>query len=251
MKALWVFARDFFSPFEIIYLAIAVTTFDHTAWGSAFLFEGAVVDSWVWWFKGDLMAFAIDVGMVFISKFLQNASNWKEVLSLSVSFVVASIISFYFQMVYIYSHTPTVPRGDGVTNYWQTVLTPILDARVVWLPFALPLLATIITISRIYRHKVSVYNKKPEIIIQTTGNSNDDLTLLIETVATAPAELPAGKSIIELPTAKADLKALTWWSEALGKDYGPYQTRNRMLAGMRRAQAARLLPATIEEPNRE
>lgn len=149
--------RDILDPFEILYLAVAIATFDHTTWTAAFAFEGAIPKEdpqlSLWYLKGGLIAVAVDVGMLITSRYLGKATDrWNKVTLVS-AFVVAAIASFYFQLGFILYHTPDYGLSAGVSQYWAEVMQPIIDARVFILPMLLPLLATIYTLARITNHQ--------------------------------------------------------------------------------------------------
>lgn len=153
-----IFLTRLFDPFELLYLSIAIATLDHTVWAGAFLFEGSmpVSDNIVWKLKGLLIAIAVDLGMLLTSRFLQNSVSKFQTVVLTISFIIAAVTSFYFQMVYILFHTPVFKISEGVDKYWIDMLTPFLQARVILLPLALPVLATAYTVARIFTHKARV-----------------------------------------------------------------------------------------------
>jgi len=157
------FLREFFDPFELLYISIAVATFDHTVWAGAFLFEGSmpVDNNIIWRLKGSLIAIAVDLGMLLTSRFLRNSETPTQTIVLVIAFMMAAVTSFYFQMVYILFHTPIFTISEGVDKYWIQALTPFLQARVVILPLALPLLATVYTLARIFTHRVAVKKELP------------------------------------------------------------------------------------------
>lgn len=139
--------------FELLYIAISIATFSHTQWAAAYTFEGVAPtnpDEYnLWLLKGALIAIAIDVGMLLSARYIkQAASGW-----IVLSFVVAAISSFYTQIIYIFVHTPLLVAGSGVSQYWNEMITPLMDARVIILPFLLPFLAIIYTIAQIGNHK--------------------------------------------------------------------------------------------------
>jgi hypothetical protein len=146
-----------FDPFEFLYLAIAIATFEHSTWTAAFMFEGTPpveeVALRLWYFKGALIAVAIDVGMLMSSRFIAHTTDLKEVLSLIAAFAMTAVASLFTQVGYIVFHTPEFNLSAGVSDYWVGVLTPIIEARVVILPFLLPLMGTIYTVARIFRTK--------------------------------------------------------------------------------------------------
>lgn len=141
--------------FGVVYWATALTTFKHTAWAAATVFEGSfpvdapVEEQAFWWLTGALMAVAIDIGLWAISRSIHPGSSKRYYFVLLTAFVVLALSSGYAQMLYSYSHTSTVEYGDGVTLYWRGWLEPIIDARVVLFPLMLPIFITIYTLARI------------------------------------------------------------------------------------------------------
>lgn len=250
MKGFWGEVKDFFSPFELLYLSIAVATLDHTIWASAYLFEGAASEGTpLFYLKGWLIAIAVDLGMLLISRFLQDADDPKQVVVLVISFLLAAVSSFYFQMVYILAHTPVFVVSNGVTAYWaNSFLINLLDARVLLLPLALPVLASSYTIARIYNKKQVKKQESQEVIIKTNGNPYEDLMTMIEAVSMAPVELPDGKRAIETETCKVDLEALVFVTDLDDRiSHGPYQSRKGMIMAMKRFATKNLLPAKTGE----
>lgn len=280
--------REFFTPFEVLYLFIALATLDHTIWASAFLFEGAEppIDDGLWRAKGLIIAIAVDFGMLGASKLLQKSSSWGHGLALTISFLFAALISFYFQMIYILFHTPVFVMSTGVNAYWQNVLQPFVDARVLVLPLALPLLATAYTVSRIYEHRrtetkevmeiTKIKNAEIEAIKQDytrqlqaqrdellriaipakvpTENDGETpsshLDLLIDAIKGAPEKIEPGYERIELEGYWVDLKLLMWFNPTNKKTYGPYTRRTMLMSGMNMARKSRSIPS-IQGPNNQ
>ena len=147
------------SMFELIYIGVAVTTFIHTAWATATVFEGPIPDGslfpldaasgelWLWWITGALMAITIDVGMFVIARRFRSAGNAMR-WTLGGTFVVLAASSFLMQLLYTVSHTQEIEMTTGVVDYWQTALTPLIEARVVIFPLMLPVFATLYTIAQ-------------------------------------------------------------------------------------------------------
>lgn len=252
MKGFWYGVKEFFSPFELLYLSIALATFEHSVWASAYLFEGSASEGTVWFYlKGWLIAIAVDLGMLLISRFLQDANDLSQIVVLVISFLLAAVSSFYLQMVYILAHTPTFVVSSGVSAYWaNSFLINLLDARVLLLPLALPVLASSYTIARIYNKKQVKKQESQEVVIRTNGNPHEDLMTLIEAVSMAPLELPDGKRVIETETGRVDLEALVFATDLDERmAHGPYSSRKGMLMAMKRLATKNLLPAKIENPN--
>lgn len=148
----WLRSHIHIDAFELVYIAISIATFQHTMWAAASTFEGPMPDYatnqaayWHWHFNGALLATAIDVGMLVSARELAKLWNWMT----AGAFLVASVASFYTQVLYSLYHTHAFNYGTGVTTYWNTSLTPFVDARVIVVPLMLPLFAVIYTLARV------------------------------------------------------------------------------------------------------
>lgn len=232
----WNFLRELVNPFELLYMSIAIATLGHTIWGSAYLFEGGTptADTTVMWhFNGLLIAVAVDLGMLLTSRFLQSSTGRMQTGVLVASFLIAAIVSFYFQMVYILWHTPTFVISDGVDPYWVNHLTPILAARVILLPLALPVLASVYTLARIFnRHQV----KAAQVLQPARVQGVSDLVKLIQLAERTPENLGAGDGAAALPEASMNLKNRTFYYDRTAKNYGPYKSRGSMILAMKRVR---------------
>lgn len=251
MKGFTKFLSSIFDPFELLYLAIAAATFAHTQWAAAFLFEGpqptGEADLAQWYFSGTLIAIAVDVGMLLTSRFLQDSKHRGQIIILTIAFAVAAIVSFFTQFVYIGYHTPLYVLSDGVSEYWRPVMEKIIDARVLLFPLALPTLAAIYTLARIYRHKEQVVNndhlRTVEEVAQvqqaiTTAIKQPDFKVLISAVRKRQTLLNSGKDVVESGQYSVDLRALTWQNEN-GKVYGPYKNEAVLIASLSMARKRR------------
>ena len=144
---------------ELLYLAVAVTTFSHTAWSASLVFEGSPSDGTShygtseWHIPGMLMALSIDIGMYAVAFMLKNARTKFKVTSLASTFIVLCVSSFLFQLLYALEHSAAFEFGAGVTLEWQERLQPIVDARIVIIPAILPVIATLYTIANIGNEK--------------------------------------------------------------------------------------------------
>lgn len=227
--------KSLFDPFELLYLAVAIATFEHTAWAAAFLFEGPVTqaDSSVfWWLRGSLIAIAVDVGMLMTSRYLQTAKSSKQKIVLAVSFFVAALTSFYSQVIYITYHTPQFALSDGVSSYWRAILEPVIEARVVLLPFALPMLATIYTIARLFRH-YEIEQQEAERSKITTENIDE----FIKELKTVPL-LESGENQnrhYQFGSFAVNLEELYFVDEETGKMYSNYKNQRGLTMGLRSA----------------
>jgi len=151
--------------FELIYLAVAIATFEHTAWAFGSLFLGAPSTEYFTlsdpiWLRGALVATAIDIGLFLIAKAMvqyskQPTTNKFGYLQFGIAFGVVAIISFYAQLLFAYYHTPSLEIASGVTEYWSRFLQPVIDSAPFVIAACLPLIATLFTFTRIllYQNK--------------------------------------------------------------------------------------------------
>lgn len=147
--------------FEMVYLSIAITTFNHTSWAVSTVFEGPM-PGWAssnnpfdgWWLTGRLMAVAIDVGMFIVARFLTEAHSRTQLLTLITAFALLAAASFYMQILYAVTHTQLLAYQPGVTSWWEAKIRPLTDARVILLPLMLPLFAIVYTAAMVQlRHE--------------------------------------------------------------------------------------------------
>lgn len=137
--------------FEWVYLAIATATFQHTCWAAATTFSGPLpsqgtdAELFFWYLNGILIATAIDIGMFVTAKELRYRRN----IVLILGFVLAASASFYTQVLYSAHHTGEFTFGSGVNSYWLRILEPFIHARVVILPFILPLFGVVYTVAQL------------------------------------------------------------------------------------------------------
>jgi hypothetical protein len=124
--------------FLIVYIAIAIATAYHTAWGFATidglpdkLTENAL--RW-WWGIGILSAFSVDIGMAVIVYILVSGyqSKW-----LSWSLFVLALFSLYAQLMYAAHHATDISSVQGTKEIHDFMQT-LLNIRVFVMPFCLP-----------------------------------------------------------------------------------------------------------------
>lgn len=243
--------RGWLDPFEILYLAIAIATFEHTQWAAAYMFEGAMpADPTAWFLRGALIAIAVDVGMLASSRLLATSVTASQRLVLVVAFALAAIVSFYAQVVYISLHTPTVALSAGVSGYWAQALGPLLEARVIILPLALPALATVYTLARLTRHHVTPRSSE-------TTSMVDDIRIVAVDEPGATSETPhvllriaddiyhgylSEDQVTTIDGYSVDLMTNSFYDHARQKAYGPYRSRASMLGAMKQAARRPQLP---------
>jgi hypothetical protein len=206
--------RSLLHPFELLYLAIAIATFQHTAWTAAYLFEGPQPEgSTMWIIQGALIAIAVDIGMLLTSRFLVGAHG-RQKLVLIVAFIIAAVTSFFFQLVYMAIHTPTVVVSVGVSEKWAGFLQSVIDSRVLLLPLALPVLATVYTLARLTHVKANV----PEAVPQM---SDDDPQLTVTVTR-------IDKNLLQLGDGRFLIEGLTFTDTLTGVKRGPYKSSPSM-----------------------
>lgn len=147
--------------FEVVYICVAIATFEHTAWAAGTLFLGEPSAAYFTitdpiWLRGGLVAVAVDVGMFLVAQ--QIVGYVKEgvarhkvfgLIALGATFFVISVISFFAQLVFAYYHTPQLAVATGVATYWQEYLHGVIEAAPFIFAGALPLMAFAYTLSRI------------------------------------------------------------------------------------------------------
>lgn len=118
--------------FYALYIAVAVATFRHTAFGFASIEGGSI---WL----GALSALAVDAGMILSASGLRhNPRN----ASLLIGLVVSAVASTYAQLLFSVSNAAHVDVALGAQ--WMTdAARSIIDWRVVVLPALLPALAVV------------------------------------------------------------------------------------------------------------
>lgn len=142
------FLQDIFGDrFKIVYWVIAVATAQHTAWGAAITMQGSNGEGEIWWWlQGLAFAIAIDISMVMIATKIRNRGN-RNVIMYAITFLIVAGLSFFFQLLYTWSHISELTQGTGIAIEWQQRLQPIINARLIIAPFALPLISILYTIS--------------------------------------------------------------------------------------------------------
>lgn len=227
-------------PFEVLYLAVALATFNHTTWAGAFLFEGAAptgsLEVALWYFKGALLATAIDVGMYTTSKSLVEARGF-SIFMLVLAFTIAAAGSFYTQLVYILSHTPQYTISEGVSSFWSLKLSPLTDARVILLPAMLPLLAIVYTLARIFRHKDEA--KREQEAWERNTITVDSSSRLVEIVKEQPELLEATERLALPAGSEVDWEGKRFWDSDEGKWRGPYKTKRTLMSQMKALETRR------------
>lgn len=145
--------------FKLVYWVIAIATAQHTAWGAATTMQGTQPTDGMqligWWIQGMFFAIAIDYTMVMVATKIRSGTTASQFINLrvvripinwyTIAFLFVAIGSSYFQLLYAWVHSMQLQMGTGVTAIWQTRLSSLIDARVVFAPLLLPAIATIYT----------------------------------------------------------------------------------------------------------
>jgi glucan phosphoethanolaminetransferase (alkaline phosphatase superfamily) len=145
--------------FLLLYIAIAVATFRHTALGFASIEGGSVV-------FGALSALAVDAGMILSATGLRRSRN----VALIIGLIVSAVASTYAQLLYSVSTAASVSVAPGASWMNDSART-IIDLRVVVLPALLPLLSVVYAFAAKRTHaQPSQQVRKPGKQAQPTGN---------------------------------------------------------------------------------
>ena len=242
---------------ELVYLCVAIATAAHTAWALAYAFEGLEPTEFLhsvgWWGKGLMLAVAVDVGMLVASRFLASARGRWQIGSLVLAFLVAAVVSAYAQLLYIVMHTPTIQVSSGIASGFADWIKPLLDARVVLLPLALPGLALAYTFARITHRSEDRTTLAPEARIEVSMVDDTQMPLLDDPGLSGEAEDVLLRKLADRVQDgrvgegqdwgnwSVSLRDLTWQDHARGRSYGPYKTPRSMAAAMRQVARSRVL----------
>lgn len=149
------------NPYLLIYVVIAVATASHTAWGAAFTMQGAQPSDAAalvgWQLQGLAFALAIDATMLLVAMKMRSGVPTANVLRLGrvripvnfyvVTFLFVALVSAYFQLLFAFVHSAPLETAGGVTDEWQMRLQPVIDARIIIAPLALPVIALLYTVA--------------------------------------------------------------------------------------------------------
>lgn len=117
--------------FFILYVAVSIATFRHSAYGFASIEGGSF-----WW--GALSALAVDAGMVLSASSLRKVRNVWLIIGLATS----AIASTYTQLLYAMMNATAVTLADGAAWLGDYAVW-IVDLRILLLPALLPALAVV------------------------------------------------------------------------------------------------------------
>lgn len=158
--------------YVLIYLALAVSTYKHSAWSFSNVLEGpepllnweiagfTVEFAWqimtvsFWWLWGGLMAMAVDVGLYFSARAIREHNikrqyDHKRLFTQWTTYGIAAGLSAYTQLLYAAQHTTTLKVAETGVKPLQAGgwLFIMLEWAVIILPIALPGLSFLYTIS--------------------------------------------------------------------------------------------------------
>ena len=141
----WV--TKFWSHIFVISTGLAALT--HSTWTLSTMFGGMepvqFSQSWWWWIlPGFAIAFAFDVGQIAISIDLRRGERSR---SKYIAFAVLAIAIYYLQWLYMASHVPLIPFGQGMSQGAIPAASLLRDFAVWIIPGLLPLATTLYTFS--------------------------------------------------------------------------------------------------------
>lgn len=123
--------------FDLLFLIISVATFRHTAAGFASI-EGSAG-------AGYLSAVGIDVTMYLAALALNtNLSRWGRV-AVGAALLFAVLSSAVAQLLFSVTHAEALIIAPGAT--WFRQAQSIINWRVVWMPFSLPVFALLVSVA--------------------------------------------------------------------------------------------------------
>lgn len=121
--------------FDILFLIISIATFRHTAAGFASI-EG---NDWA----GGFSAIAIDVTMYLAATALSSdLSRWGRV-AVGGALFASALASAAAQLLFSVTHAQVLEIAPAAA--WLSQAQAIIDYRVVWMPFSLPVFALLVT----------------------------------------------------------------------------------------------------------
>jgi hypothetical protein len=126
-------ARQHITLFRLLYWTVAIATFRHSAIGFSTLEAGSFA-------LGALAAVAIDVGMMLAAERLRDTQGAR--IPLVAGLALAALASIYSQLLYTVTNAAAVTVAPGAT-WMHGWAEGIINARVVVIPFILPILAVV------------------------------------------------------------------------------------------------------------
>jgi hypothetical protein len=133
-----------------------VSALVHSTWSLATLFGGhppvvdgfsdlsGIVEFAYWLVPALLLAFSLDVGQISTSAEIRAGQrNWTKF----VTFTMFALATYYLQWLYMLHHTPHLPLGEGVSDYWQFRASQGRDFAMWFVPALLPMSTLFYTLS--------------------------------------------------------------------------------------------------------
>ncbi len=121
--------------FDVVFLIISVATFRHTANGFKSI-EGNVLAGW-------FAAVAIDVTMYLAALAFGSASGWRDKFATSILLLATGSASVMAQLQFSITHAQVLEVATAAE--WWGPAQDILDYRVIWMPFSLPVFALLVS----------------------------------------------------------------------------------------------------------
>jgi hypothetical protein len=165
------------SFFDVVFVLIAIATFRNSYWSVSYVFDGTQPSdgfgSVIWVIWGAFFAFCVDFGMFKLSQKLMQKFNFVVLFA----YTFAAFISVYLQIIYASYHTTAFEFSSGINSGVLSVLTDIVNWRLIVLPISLPLFSVIYTLAN-SQFRVST----PSSIIVTEPDNID----VVDTVVIEP-----------------------------------------------------------------
>lgn len=183
--------------FKVVYWIIALATAQHTAWGAATTMQGTSnAGQPEWWAQGLAFAIAVDFSMVMVATKIRSGSATGQRVGIgklqlgvnwyTITFAIVALVSFYFQLLYAWAHAMPLENVGGVAQEWVVRLQPLIAARIVIAPAALPVIATLYTLGGFGKGgEVQSKRNKPQ-----PSRNEDAITIAKEVADIAPKLLP-------------------------------------------------------------
>jgi hypothetical protein len=128
--------------FMLVFTTISISTFYHSSYGYASIDGLEPTDGVMrvmWWIKGGLSAFAVDIGMLAI--IIALSKGFKSKL-LDYSLIALTIFSTYVQLIFSARFSMDMDTSTKNQNI-QPFMQFILDSRIIILPISLPVFSLI------------------------------------------------------------------------------------------------------------
>lgn len=164
--------RKHITIFRLLYWAVAIATFRHSAIGFATLEHGNVL-------LGGLAALAVDIGMLLSAEKLQKRPSVWLVLGL----LVSAGISVYSQFLHAVTNATAIAVAPGATWLGEIAIQTI-NYRIIIIPIALPLLVVLYSFAAKVSEIVESVSKTQPVTnplqISTTATKKEQALALLE-----------------------------------------------------------------------